>query len=65
MGAAPCGADATMFAFVAGALAPQFECPMRKAAEAHGNLKRYVARMAERCYPEFGEIAGCKAEDAA
>jgi glutathione S-transferase len=65
MGAAPSGVDATIFAFVAGTLCPHFESPMRTAAEAHANLKRYVGRMAARYYPEFGEIAGCKAENAA
>jgi glutathione S-transferase len=61
MGADPCGADATIFAFVAGALCPQFDTPIRTAAERHDNLKRYVSRMTARYYPELGEIAGCQA----
>jgi|ERR1043166_654608 glutathione S-transferase len=61
MGAEPCGVDATIFAFAAGALCPQFEGPERQAAERHDNLKRYVSRMTARYYPELGEIAGCKA----
>jgi glutathione S-transferase len=61
MGAEPTGADATMFAFVAGALCPAFDTPIRAATERHGNLKRYVARMTARFYPGLGEIAGVKA----
>jgi len=61
MGAQPTGADATIFAFVAGALCPHFDTPMRTAAERYDNLKRYVGRMTARYYPELGEIAGCKA----
>jgi glutathione S-transferase len=61
MGAEPTGADATMFAFVAGALCPVFDTPIRTAAERHDNLKRYVGRMTARFYPGLGEIAGVKA----
>jgi glutathione S-transferase len=61
MGAEPVGVDATMFSFVAGALCPAFESPIRAAAECHDNLKRYVGRMAGRFYPDFQEIAGCAA----
>jgi glutathione S-transferase len=60
-GAEPSSADATMFAFAAGALCPRFESPIRDAAERHDNLKRYVGRMAARYYPDQAEIAGCKA----
>jgi len=60
MGAEPTGVDATLFAFVAGALCPTFDTPVRTAAERHENLKRYVGRMSARYYPDFGEIAGCK-----
>jgi glutathione S-transferase len=61
MGSEPTGVDAAMFGFVAGVLCPQFESPMRAAAERHDNLKRYVARMTARFYPDFGEVAGIKA----
>ena len=61
MGAEPTGVDATIFAFVAGALCPLFETPVRAAAERHDNLKRYVGRMTARFYPGVPEIAGCKA----
>jgi glutathione S-transferase len=61
MGTDPVGVDATMFSFVAGALCPTFASPIRTAAERHENLKRYVGRMAGRFYPDFAEVAGCKA----
>jgi glutathione S-transferase len=61
MGSEPTGADATMFAFVAGALCPLFEAPVRSAAERHDNLRRYVGRITARYYPDYSEIAGCKA----
>lgn len=60
-GEAPTGADATVFAFAAGVLCPTFDTPLRTAAEAHDNLKRYVGRMTARFYPDWKEIAGCKA----
>lgn len=60
-GANPTGVDATVFAFVAGALCPQFESRTRTAAEQHENLRRYVGRMTARFYPELRELAGCKA----
>jgi glutathione S-transferase len=60
-GAEPVGVDATIFSFVAGALCPVFETPIRHATERHDNLKRYVGRMTARFYPDLGEIAGCKA----
>jgi hypothetical protein len=62
MGTEPSGVDATIFSFVAGALCPTFETPLRLAAERHDNLKRYVGRMAARYYPELPEIAGCRPE---
>jgi glutathione S-transferase len=61
MGAEPSGVDATMFAFAAGILCPLFETPLRTAAERHDNLKRYVGRMTARYYPDYVEIAGCRA----
>lgn len=53
MGAMPCGADATVFAFVASLLCPLFETPMRTAAEKRANLVAYNARCMQRFYPEF------------
>lgn len=51
-GAEPCGADATVFAFLASALCPAFESPLRQMVLDHPTLPRYVARMRERFYPE-------------
>jgi Glutathione S-transferase, C-terminal domain len=61
MGSEPSGIDATLFAFIAGALCPLFNTPLRTAAERYANLRRYVGRMTARYFPEFGEIAGCPA----
>lgn len=54
----PSGLDATAFAFLAGALCPTFETPLRTAVARHKNIKEYVGRMAKRFYPDFTEI--CK-----
>jgi glutathione S-transferase len=62
MGAEPVGADATIFAFVAGVLCPAFATPIRSAAERHDNLKRYVGRVTARFYPDLKQIAGCAPE---
>jgi len=61
MGGEPTGVDATVFAFVTGLLCPLFESPARQAAERHSNLRRYVGRMMSRYYPQWSEMAGCKA----
>jgi glutathione S-transferase len=55
---APCGADATAFAFVNSLLCPHFESPLRRAAEACPNLVAYEARLRARFYPELGQGAG-------
>lgn len=52
----PSGLDATAFAFLAGALSPTFETPLRTAVERHENIKNYVGRVAERFYPDFSEF---------
>lgn len=57
MGASPCGADATVFAFAAGVLAKHFETPVRTSAEKHANLVAYCARMMQQYYPAFGKVA--------
>ncbi|HEX4180047.1 MAG TPA: glutathione S-transferase family protein [Caulobacteraceae bacterium] len=49
----PCGADASVFGLVAGALTPLFDTPVRAAAARHGVLVAYRDRMIERFYPEF------------
>jgi len=61
MGAAPTGVDATMFAFAAGTLCPHFRSAVREAAGRHENLRRYVGCMTARYYPDYQEMAGCKA----
>lgn len=51
MGDRPCGADATVFSFVAHWLAPAFVTPVRTAAEMHQNLVAYRDRMQRRYFP--------------
>ncbi len=53
MGQAPCGADATVFAFVTGVLCTRFVTPIRDAAEKHANLIAYRDRMMARYLPDF------------
>ncbi len=45
MGTEPCGADATVFSFVAGVLCPVFETPLHDKAKAYPNLLDYCARL--------------------
>ena len=53
MGPEPCGADATVWSFVAAALCPLFESPIRTSAEGHANLVAYGRRGFERWYPDL------------
>ncbi len=53
LGAEPCGADATVFAFVAGTVAPVFESPLRTELEKFSNLMAYRDRMMEEYFPAF------------
>lgn len=57
MGDGPTGLDATAYSFLAGALCPTFETPLRQAVERHDNLKAYIGRMTDRYYPENTQIA--------
>ena len=57
MGAQPCGADATILAFVAGTLCDRFVTPIRTAAQQHANLVAYRDRLMEEFFPEFGTAA--------
>ena len=50
-GAEPCGADASVFAFVASALSPHFDGPITKAANSHANLVAYRDRGMARWFP--------------
>lgn len=52
-GRRPCGADATVFAMLAGVLTPFFQGEIRRRAEGFGNLVAYVDRLMARFYPEF------------
>ena len=49
----PCGADATVFAMLAGTLTPFFTGEIRRRAEGFGNLVAYVDRLMAQFYPEF------------
>lgn len=53
MGETPCGADATVFSFVAGMLSPVFPGPIQKAALGHANLVAYRDRGMAKWYPNF------------
>jgi len=53
MGAQPCGADATVFAFVASALPPIFESPVTDRLKEMTNLVAYRDRMMAEYYPKF------------
>ncbi len=57
MGAAPCGADATAFAFVAGTLCTTFATPIRTHAESKANLVAYCSRMMQQFFPAFAASA--------
>ena len=53
-GDAPCGADATLFAFVAGIfLWPAARSRLREAASSHANLVAYRDRIMNRYFPSF------------
>jgi len=49
----PCGADATAYAFVASAMCPHFEGPVRRTFAKHANLAEYVHRGNQRWFPDF------------
>jgi glutathione S-transferase len=53
MGDAPCGADATIFAFVTGCLCALFPTPIQAAAARHANLVAYRDRGLKQWYPGF------------
>jgi glutathione S-transferase len=53
LGPAPAGADATAFAFIAGALTPHFESPLRDQMQRMQNLVAYRDRMMKEYFPEF------------
>jgi len=49
----PCGADATVFAMLAGTLTSFFSGELRRRAEGFGTLVAYVDRLMAEFYPEF------------
>lgn len=53
MGASPCGADATLFAFVNVLLSPAFTSPSVMLARSHANLVAYSARLAAQYFPDY------------
>jgi glutathione S-transferase len=53
LGAEPCGADATVFAFIAGTLAPVFESPLHDAVRKFPSLVAYRDRMMSEYFPAF------------
>jgi glutathione S-transferase len=53
LGQKPCAADATVFAFVAGGLAPAFNSPVTDKLAATTNLVAYRDRMMAEFYPGF------------
>jgi glutathione S-transferase len=55
MGPRPCGADATVFAFVTGTLAAHFESPVRDKMATMSNLVAYHDRMMREFYPELAK----------
>src|SRR5262249_32705325 len=53
IGEAPCGADATVFAFVSAGLCPLFRSIVRERMEAHSNLIAYRDRGMQRWYADL------------
>lgn len=51
MGAQPCGADASAFAFIAGAMTRHFESPLVERMHAHPNLVAYRDRLSQQYFP--------------
>jgi len=52
-GRRPCGADATVFALLAGVLTPHFDSELKRRTEGYGTLVAYVDRLMAQFYPEF------------
>jgi glutathione S-transferase len=59
-GAQTCGADATLFAFICGGLAPQFKGPVTDKLAATANLVAYRDRMLAEFYPDFPKPGSAK-----
>lgn len=57
MGASPCGADATLFAFMLGGLRPSLKSDVCSHIERHKNLVAYTDRCAALWYPDMPAAA--------
>jgi glutathione S-transferase len=57
MGDRPCGADATVFPFMAHAQCPLFETAIRTCAEQKSNLVAYCDRLMTQYFPDFADTA--------
>ncbi len=57
MGETPCAADATVFAFLQGALCDVFSSRIGERAREHGNLVAYVRRLQAAYFPVSGATA--------
>ncbi|MGO9135960.1 MAG: glutathione S-transferase family protein [Methylovirgula sp.] len=57
IGDRPCAADAAVFSFLVGLLAPTFDSEVRAAAERHVNLVAYVKRMMSAYFPAENSAA--------
>ena len=55
LGDRPCGADATLFSFMLGALCPLLDSAIRRHIETKPNIVAYVTRMKVEFYPELGD----------
>lgn len=53
LGDRPCGADATVYAFVSGVLCPLFDSALRKCAAGQPNLVAYRDRLTREFYPDL------------
>ncbi len=53
MGSEPCGADASVWSFVTGAMSPHFGTPLGAIAARHANLVAYRDRGMARWFPEL------------
>jgi glutathione S-transferase len=51
VGESPCGADATVYSFIVGALCPVFESSARLKMEAYPNLCAYAKRLTQQYFP--------------
>ncbi|MDN0074035.1 glutathione S-transferase family protein [Crenobacter sp. SG2303] len=58
LGENACGADATVYAFLAGTFCPTFETPLRHWGERQPNLRDYVDRLHARFYPDLEPAGG-------